>query len=150
MRELLDQQARDIASASGVKYEKTPALKAIDDEIYARLATGKSDPESLDFVRGKLKEAMALYPGDLKKALGWSDVTVEAYARLVVSPWYMLLLQYDPGKTLPAVKCPVLALFGAKDTQVAAAANSAGMKAAFAAGGNRDVTLKTFPELNHL
>jgi pimeloyl-ACP methyl ester carboxylesterase len=150
IRELLDQQARDIASASGVKYEKTPALAAIDDEIYARLATGKSDAESLDFVRGKLKEAMALYPEDLKKAMGWSDVTLEAHARVAVSPWFMLLSQYDPRKTLPAVKCPVLALFGSKDTQVAAAPNSAAMKAAFDAGGNRDVTMKTFPDLNHL
>jgi pimeloyl-ACP methyl ester carboxylesterase len=150
MRELLDQQARDIASASGVKYEKTPALEAIDDEIYARLATGRSDAESLEFVRGKLKEAMALYPEDLKKATGFSDATLEAYVRMFVSPWFTLLSQYDPRETLPAVKCPVLALFGSKDTQVAAAPNSAGMKAAFDAGGNRDVTMKTFPDLNHL
>jgi uncharacterized protein len=150
MRELLDLQTRDIASASGVKYEKTPALRAIDDAIYARLATGKSDAESLDFVRGKLKEAMALYPEDLKQAMGWSDAMFEAHVRMAVSPWFMLLSQYDPRKTLPAVKCPVLALFGAKDTQVAAAPNAAGMKAAFDAGGNRDVTLKTFPDLNHL
>jgi uncharacterized protein len=150
VRDLLDQQARDIASASGVKYEKTPALQAIDDEIYARLATGKDDAESLDFVRGKLKEAMALYPEDLKKAMGFSESTLEGYVRMLVSPWFMLLSQYDPRRTLPAVKCPVLALFGSKDTQVAAAANSAGMKAALDAGGNRDVTMKTFPELNHL
>ena len=65
IRQLLDRQARDIASARGVKYDRTPALEAIDDEIYARLATGKSDAESLDFVRGKLKEALALYPEDL-------------------------------------------------------------------------------------
>jgi uncharacterized protein len=150
IRELLDRQARDIASAGGVKYEKTPALEAIDDEIYGRLATGKSDAESLDFVRGKLKEAMVLYPEDLKKAMGWSDATLEGHVRMVVSPWFMLLSQYDPLETLPAVKCPVLALFGSKDTQVAAAPNSAAMKAAFDAGGNRDVTLKTFPDLNHL
>jgi uncharacterized protein len=150
MRELLDQQARDIASANGVKYEKTPALKAIDDEIYARLATGKSDAESLDFVRGKLKEAIVLYPEELKKATGLSDATLEGHVRMIVSPWFMLLSQYDPRKTLSVVKCPVLALFGGKDTQVAATSNSAGMKAAFEAGGNRDVTMKTFPELNHL
>jgi pimeloyl-ACP methyl ester carboxylesterase len=150
VRDLLDRQARDIASASGVKYEKTPALQAIDNEIYARLASGKSDAELQDFVRGKLKEATALYPEDLKKAMGWSDAMLEGYVRMTVSPWFMLLSQYDPRETLPAVKCPVLALFGSKDTQVAAAANSAGMRAAFDAGGNRDVTLKTFPDLNHL
>jgi pimeloyl-ACP methyl ester carboxylesterase len=150
MRELLDRQARDIASASGTKYEKTPALEAIDDEIYSRLAKGKSDAELQEFVRGKLKEAMALHPEELKKAMGWSDAMLEGHVRMLVSPWFMLLSQYDPRKTLPGVKCPVLALFGEKDRQVAAAANSAGMKAAFDAGGNRDVTMRTFPDLNHL
>jgi fermentation-respiration switch protein FrsA (DUF1100 family) len=48
------------------------------------------------------------------------------------------------------VKCPVLALFGAKDTQVAAGPNSAGMKSAFDIAGNSHVTLTTFPDLNHL
>src|SRR6185436_15050788 len=110
MRELLQQQARDIASTSAVKFERTPALEAIDDEIYARLATGKSDAELLAFVRGKVKESMALYPEDLKKGMGWSDVTIEGYVRMLVSPWFMLLSQYDPRKTLSAVKCPVLAL----------------------------------------
>jgi pimeloyl-ACP methyl ester carboxylesterase len=93
---------------------------------------------------------MALYPEDLKKAMGLSDATIEARVRMVVSPWFMQLSQYDPRETLPAVKCPVLALFGSKDTQVAAAPNSAGMKAAFDAGGNHDVTLRTFTNLNHL
>jgi fermentation-respiration switch protein FrsA (DUF1100 family) len=67
-----------------------------------------------------------------------------------MSPWFMELASYDATKELRNIRCPVLALFGGKDMQVAAQPNSDAMKATFAAAGNRAVTLRTFPGLNHL
>ena len=43
---------------------------------------------------------------------------------------------------------PVLALFGAKDTQVSAAVNQPAI--ARALEGHKDVTIRTLPHLNHL
>ncbi|MEO8019082.1 MAG: alpha/beta fold hydrolase [Pseudomonadota bacterium] len=150
VRELLERQSQDIVTASGLKYERTPALKAIDDAIYERLRTSTNDAELLDFVRAKLKEGLALLPDDLKKAMGIDEANIEPRVRMMVSPAFVQLSQYDPRATLPAIKCPVLALFGTKDRQVAAEPNSEGMKATFAKSGNRQVTLKTFDGLNHL
>jgi pimeloyl-ACP methyl ester carboxylesterase len=150
VRALLDRQAADILKASNLPYEKTPALNAIDDQLYAGLRTIKGETERVDFVRARLREALALYPESLRNALGMSETTIEQQTRMLASPWFVELSQYDPRETLPAIQCPVLALFGTKDMQVAAEPNSAGMKAAFASAGNRRVTIRIFDGLNHL
>jgi hypothetical protein len=48
------------------------------------------------------------------------------------------------------VKCPVLAINGEKDVQVAADENLEGIRAGMAAGGNDEVTITKLPGLNHL
>jgi uncharacterized protein len=69
---------------------------------------------------------------------------------MMSSPWFRFFLDYDPAPTLKKVKCPVLALNGEKDLQVSAAANLPVLRKALEAAGNPDVTVKEFPELNHL
>jgi fermentation-respiration switch protein FrsA (DUF1100 family) len=66
------------------------------------------------------------------------------------SPWTRFFLFYDPAPTLEKVKCPVLALDGDKDMQVDPEQNIAAMKAAFARGGNPDVTIQLLPGLNYM
>ncbi|MBL8623087.1 MAG: alpha/beta fold hydrolase [Myxococcales bacterium] len=56
----------------------------------------------------------------------------------------------DPAPYLAKVRCPVLALGGSLDLQVAADENLAAIQAALARGGNPDVTVATLPGLNHL
>ncbi|MDO6388346.1 S9 family peptidase [Uliginosibacterium sp. 31-12] len=73
--------------------------------------------------------------------------------RLVSSlawPWQRYFLALDPAPFLQRVQCPVLALNGEKDTQVSAIDNLPAIERALKAGGNRDVTLKALPGLNHL
>jgi pimeloyl-ACP methyl ester carboxylesterase len=66
------------------------------------------------------------------------------------SPWYRYFISHDPRPVLANVKIPVLALNGAKDTQVDAEQNLPAIEAALRKGGNRDVTIKLLPGLNHL
>jgi pimeloyl-ACP methyl ester carboxylesterase len=66
------------------------------------------------------------------------------------SPWFRYFLNYDPRPTLAAVKVPVLALNGAKDSQVDPAQNLPAIEAALRKGGNHDITIKLMPGLNHL
>ena len=64
-------------------------------------------------------------------------------------PWMRWFRAYDPLPTARRVRQPVLILQGALDRQVTAGqADSLG--AAIRAGGNRDVTVRVFPRLNHL
>jgi len=59
-------------------------------------------------------------------------------------------LKYNPVPTLEKVKCPVLALDGEKDLQVPPKENLSAIQAALEKSGNKNVTIKLFPNLNHL
>jgi uncharacterized protein len=63
--------------------------------------------------------------------------------------WIRWFLEHDPLPVARRVRAPVLILQGETDRQVTA--DQAGLLAsAFREGGNRDVTVRVFPELNHL
>jgi CubicO group peptidase (beta-lactamase class C family)/dienelactone hydrolase len=65
------------------------------------------------------------------------------------NPWMNFFFTHDPLATARQVKAPVLILNGATDQQVTP--DQVPMLAkAFKAGGNRDVTTKIFPAMNHL
>ncbi len=66
------------------------------------------------------------------------------------SPWFLYFIHYNPASTLARVKCPVLALIGAKDTQVPAKQNLPAIRSALLAGGNRNFEVEEMPGLNHL
>ena len=68
----------------------------------------------------------------------------------MTTPNYRALLADRPGQALVKVRCPVLAAGGSKDLQVPPARNLAATAAALKTGGNRDVTVKELPGLNHL
>jgi hypothetical protein len=75
---------------------------------------------------------------------------VSAAVHQVSSPWFRWFLAQDPAPALTAVRCPVLALNGDRDLQVVAAQNLAGIDKALRAGGNKNVTVKSLPGLNHM
>ena len=66
------------------------------------------------------------------------------------SPWMVYLLKFNPAKTLEKVKCSVLAVNGEKDLKVPPKENLIAIKNALTKGGNKNVTTKEFPNLNHL
>lgn len=66
------------------------------------------------------------------------------------SPWFRFYLDYDPGKELQKVTCPVLAVYGEKDIQVPAGENLPAARQALKSGSNENFTVKELPGLNHL
>jgi pimeloyl-ACP methyl ester carboxylesterase len=83
-----------------------------------------------------------------------SDASTEparmALAKTYTAPWMRAFLYLDPATYLAKVKCPVLALNGANDLQVAADQNLPAIERGLRAAHNTDVTIKTLPQLNHL
>lgn len=71
-------------------------------------------------------------------------------SQAVLSPSMYDFLRFDPSTAFNKVKCPVLALNGAKDMQVSAEENLEAIKAAVLSGGNKKVTTKILSNLNHL
>jgi len=69
---------------------------------------------------------------------------------MLTSPWFRFFLDYDPLPNLKSVHCPVLALYGQKDLQVAAKSNLPLLKKAFQDSMNTQAETRELPELNHL
>ena len=65
------------------------------------------------------------------------------------NPWLKFFAEHDPKATAAKVKVPTLILQGATDQQVTAV-QAEDLGKAFRSGGNKDVTVKVFPNANHL
>jgi dipeptidyl aminopeptidase/acylaminoacyl peptidase len=68
---------------------------------------------------------------------------------MAADPWMKFFLTIDPAANMRKVKTPVLILTGANDKQ-AVPEQVALEEAAFKEGGNKDVTAKVVPGVNHL
>ena len=101
-------------------------------------------------LRELLQKQLAELTDEQRRALGYSDSMAESQIQTVLTPWFQQLLAYDPRPTLRQVRCPVLAVNGENDLQVAAKVNLPAIRDALAAGGNQTVTIVELPGLNHL
>jgi fermentation-respiration switch protein FrsA (DUF1100 family) len=75
---------------------------------------------------------------------------LETQLRMLASPWFRFFLDYDPLPNLKGVTCPVLALYGQKDLQVAAKSNLPLVQQAFRNSLNTQAEARELPGLNHL
>lgn len=73
---------------------------------------------------------------------------VDGISKAFASPWMRYFLQYDPATALKKVRCPILMVFGGKDTQVPPDENQPVAKAALARNPAAGVVV--MPGLNHL
>jgi fermentation-respiration switch protein FrsA (DUF1100 family) len=76
--------------------------------------------------------------------------TVKAELEQLLLPHSRFSLTYSSVPALEKVRCPVLALNGAKDLQVPAKENLRAIARALAAAGNTDFDIREMPGLNHL
>src|SRR5215475_7866023 len=66
-----------------------------------------------------------------------------------IVPSWKLQMAYDPMPALEKVKCPVLAIFGELDTSNPVAETTANYRKGLRKAGNKDVTIKVFPNADH-
>ncbi|ESU24854.1 hypothetical protein FEDK69T_04070 [Flavobacterium enshiense DK69] len=78
------------------------------------------------------------------------DEFISVQVEQITSPWMLYFLRFNPSSTLEKVKCPVLAINGEKDLQVPAKVNLSAIENSLKKGGNKKITIKEFPNLNHL
>jgi hypothetical protein len=126
---LLYHQASRLAKALGANEEQLTKGRALQSQLYEILKTEKD----VETMRARIRA-----------------LNGEASAQLLTTPWFRFFLTYDPAVTLRTVKVPTLALNGEHDLQVSASENLAAIESALKAGGNRDVTVRSLPRLNHL
>jgi alpha-beta hydrolase superfamily lysophospholipase len=98
----------------------------------------------------QLREAwkgMGLNEEEMKAKAAANDPIREQMAN--ANPWLRFWLDYDPLPTARRLRVPVLVLQGSTDRQVPAE-QATELAAAIRAGGDEDVTVRVFPDLDHL
>lgn len=143
--QLLLMQNEALGKAQGMSAEQLAAAKAVNEALYKIAVGTNNDSLAQQLISEKL---MALMPADMTETQ--RQQAVEAQSKMLTGPWMRYFLSNDPAKYLKQVHCPVLALDGTKDLQVPAEENIAAIKTALAEAGNKQVTTKIFPGLNHL
>lgn len=123
---------------------KEPTLRAIV------LLAGVAEParSALHYqMKNGIEHDTKLTPAEKEAQV--AEIPKKIDAMMAADPWMKFFLTYDPAATMRNVKTPVLILTGSNDQQ-AAPAQVALEEAAFKSGGNKDVTAKVIPGLNHL
>lgn len=148
--QLLLLQQELIGKASGISDTVLQKVKAINKGAFEILLKS-NNPDSLEIeLTSYIKQAIKDNP-ESEKPAGMSE---EDYVKLQVnqltSPWMNYFIKYDPAPILEKVKCPVLAINGEKDLQVPAKVNLEAIEKALEKGGNKNITTKELPNLNHL
>lgn len=148
-----------IISLAGIAYKGEDALAEQRKMIFQASNTSSAEYEQNEvlykkmnkMIEGKTLEEVkqnaiiyvdSLFPSGVfpaQKELIAKQIVVEA------SPWMRFLLQYDPGKDITKIKCPILAVNGLKDLQVNADTNLDKIKEL-----SPKATIKKYPDLNHL
>ena len=85
-----------------------------------------------------------------RKSFAAIEASIKGSIPIFSTPWYRYFLLFDPAPTLRKVSVPVLAINGERDLQVAYKQNLDGIAAALKSAKNKDVTVRSFPHLNHL
>jgi dipeptidyl aminopeptidase/acylaminoacyl peptidase len=124
--------------------EREPTLRAIV------LLAGIAQPgrTALHFqLKNQVEHNTKLTPEQRESQI--AEIPKRIDAMIAADPWMKFFLTYDPAPTMRRVKTPVLILTGSRDQQ-AVPAEVALQEAAFKEGGNKDVTARVLPDLNHL
>ena len=145
---LLLSQNELISIASGKSEDKIARGNKLNSKLYDKIVNAKgsvSEQEMIDFIITLKAELAEFLPEGITE-----DNYVKIVAAQITSPWMQYFIRYNPAPALEKVKCPVLAVNGTKDLQVPSKENLGAISAALKKGGNKKVTVKEYPNLNHL
>lgn len=141
-------QTELINKANGIdesKLQKELAfLRSSLDMVVNGSDLDKIKKELIDSIQKQIIEQPELVPEGMKAE------DVKQFVETFTTPWFHYFLKFNPSAVLVNVKCPVLAINGEKDLQVPPKENLSAIENALIKGGNNNITIKEFPNLNHL
>ena len=136
------QQNRDIIAATPLPEADKRCYDDINERMF-RTAFQYADSDSLE---AELQRAYDTWRADTTNQ--HIRFSIYMYTMTATSPWYRFFIRYNPADYLSKVHVPVLLVNGGKDVMVNAAQNTD--SALRCLSHNRDVTVRLFPDLNHL
>jgi len=147
-------QIEKIARANGVPEQRIQ--KSLDEEVqlFDVLRSNNDEAWKTGRLREIMRSSLDALSAEEKAAIGKTQADIDRYVdgqlARVTSPWFRYFLTYEPRTALEKVRVPVLALNGALDAQVPPDQSLPEIEAALKKAGNRDVTVRKLPGLNHL
>ena len=139
--QIIEQQVGMLARASGRTPEEVQEAVAKQAQILA-IVKGPDDESE---ARRRLM-AVLIGPNLTATEREQAEAAIDA----LLSPWYRYFVRTDPRTYLARVRCPVLAIDGQLDLQVASQPNLTEIQAILEKNGNHAVTVLSLPHLNHL
>jgi pimeloyl-ACP methyl ester carboxylesterase len=152
--EVLRQQATDLTRSAGADDETLERILASHKRLLDLVREEGNVDEITAITRTLARAQVEAMPEAQRKGIPDIDAAIEAMLPAQVaamrSRWFRSFIFFDPATALERVSCPVFAIFGERDLQVPPAFNRAPVESALARAGNRQVTVKVYPEANHL
>jgi pimeloyl-ACP methyl ester carboxylesterase len=146
---LLLQQAL-IAKAYGASDTAIQKSKEINSKIFEIVIDSKDMQSLKSDLTNYLREFLENSPDNaVPEGMSVDDFVAQQVTQ-ISTPWMEHFIKYDPSQDLEKVTCAVLAVNGEKDLQVPPKENLTAISDALKKGGNNKVTIKEFPNLNHL
>ena len=151
--EIVYQQIEVLLEASDL--DKKTKKDYLDTQRLSEIAieTEEISPELEQKIKNQISTQISSLPEEHLKTLGDLDELLEKQylikTQTILLPWTKWYFGYDPMPALSEVQCPVLAIFGGKDTQVLLEANHDAIENALKAGKS-DYKIKIYPDANHL
>ena len=139
-----------IARADGTPENKIQESKKINTGAFDLILKSENDEKLKENLTNLLLKAVKEHPDVTKPKEMKDEDFVAMQVKQITSPWMYYFMKYNPKNALERVKCPVLAINGAKDLQVPPKENLEAIEKFVKNGGNNDVTIKMYEGLNHL
>ena len=128
-----------------------PMIAATDQRLKAMVVmAGPGEPGiEISMAQNKyvVERDTALTPAQRDSLLRAARASLDPAKQTI--PWIKFWMSYDPAPMARQVRAATLILQGATDRQVSAD-QAEKLAALIRAGGNRDVTVRVFPSINHL
>ena len=151
--EILRMQAASLARAAGASESAVERILGHHAAMTA-LIEDAPDDKLMALGRALAVAQMTAVPGTKLPAPAdldtQADRLISQNLAVLRSPWMRFFIGFDPSKALRRVSIPVLAIFGGRDLQVPQAGNRERLEKALSDAGNRTVTVRVYPEANHL
>ena len=149
--ELYTQQIADGMKLAGVPVEEVAQKKATNFKVFTTMKDAVDLPlqqaeAEIELMLRKELDLLPMNKLDSEAKTAIVQQTLNNYKM----PWFRYFIAFDPSVYLTKVKCPVLALNGTLDFQVACNANLAGIKAGLEKAGNKRFEIVPMEGLNHL
>jgi|WetSurMetagenome_2_1015567.scaffolds.fasta_scaffold54298_2 uncharacterized protein len=148
-QQIIIRQSQDIGRISGVKESDIKESAETNKKLFAVLRKEKDNNKAELKILSLYKEIMEkkkTSKEDMEKAVNQLKMTFSANTYT----WLRYFIMTNPATFWKGVDCPVLALNGEKDLQVAARENLTAIEKALKSSGNKSVKTMIMPGLNHL